>query len=405
MRWQTMVARLWPPQASPAQSQRQLVGMLLPALVVGVILVVLGRAEYVKHHYSSLAGFVDIGVTYGTRAGVQQLAVTLGGYDGQFNYFLARDLGIIVTCAHRAASCPLDDLGEVRVERILYPMTARLFALGNVDLLPLALLAVNFLAITLTALLVTLMSVAAGVSRWLGAAAGLFCGETLAFLRDLNDPLGVLWVVLAVYLARKGRPLVAALAVAAALLTREQLLFTLPFLALPLVAERRWKTLALSAVIALAPFVAWQSVLRVLYGSWPFISGDTHAAALVPIPFGGLWQERGTHDFKLVVVAVALPLVAAIAVAGLALVRRGMRSVLTDPVPLMALVYCILLSFTYWFQWSDLYGPARLATPGVVLALLVTDRVPRPVRAAFGVLLALTSLAALGLNARYLLHA
>src|SRR5260221_14365847 len=101
-----------------------------------------------------------------------------------------------------------------------------------------------------------------------------------------------MWVVVAIYLLCKNRPLLAALAVGAALLSREQLLFYLPFLALPLVAERRWRVLATSAAIALGPFVTWQLVLRVLYGSFPLIAGDSGAARLRPIPVRGLWQGR-----------------------------------------------------------------------------------------------------------------
>lgn len=394
------------PAVVSAVRWRRAVALLAPALLVGLTLLLLGRSEYVKHRYHSLIAFVDIGAHYGQRIGLAQQALTPGGYDGQFNYYLARDPGIIVTCAQSSPSCPLDDLREVRVERILYPMTARLFALGQTEWLPAALLAVNYLAIVLTALLVSLLARARGLSPWLGAAAGLFCGESLSFLRDLADPFGVLWVVLAIYLLDRRRPLFAGLAVAAALLTREQLILTLPFLALPLIAEKRWRALAASTALALTPFVAWQIVLRALYGTWPLLAGDSQAASLVPIPFSGLWQERATGDFKLVVVAVALPLVLAIGIAVAALWRggvRGVRGVLRDPVPLMALTYCLLLSLTYWFQWADLYGPARLAAPGVILALLASRAVSRPMRVGYAFLLASTTLVALALNARYLL--
>ncbi len=372
-----------------------------PALAVGVVLLLLARAEYVKQHFRSLAGFIDVGASYGTVAGVGSQAVTPQGYDGQFYYYIARDPGIITACARHAASCPLDALGEVRAERILYPMAARLLVLGQPGLLPFALLLLNWLAIVATAILVGLLCAAQGASRWLGAAAALYCGETLAFLRDLTDPFGVLWIVAAVYFLRKDRPLLGALAVAAALHSREQLVFYVPLLTIPLVAQRRWKTLALSAVLALAPFVAWQAVLRALYGSWPLLS-DSGAASLVPVPFGGLWQSRNTGDFKLVVAAVAVPLVAAVVVAILALRRQGVRSLLHDPVPLMVVVYCFLLSLTYWFTWSDIYGPSRVAAPGIALAAVVASTTPKPVRIGYGWLLAATSLFELARNASFL---
>jgi hypothetical protein len=282
-------------------------------------------------------------------------------------------------------------------------MTARLLALGQPQLLPFTLLLVNFLAIVATTVLVSLLCVELGASRWLGAAAGLYCGETLAFLRDLTDPFGVLWIVVAVYCLRKQRPLLGGLAVAAALLSREQLIFYVPFLAIPLVAQRRWRTLAQSASLALAPFLAWQALLRALYGSWPLLS-DSGAASLVPFPFAGLWQERHTGDFKLVVAAVAVPLVAAVVVAVLALWRRGLRSLLREPLPAMVVVYCLLYSMTYWFEWSDIYGPARVAAAGTTLSVLVAPATPRGVRLAYGWLLAATSLFQLARNLGFLVR-
>src|SRR5260221_12367316 len=112
-------------------------------------------------------------------------------------------------------------------------------------------------------------------------------------------------------------------AVGAALLAREQFLFYLPYLALPLVAERRWRVLATSAAIALGPFVTWQLVLRVLYGSFPLIAGDSGAARLVLIPFHGLWQERFRPDFGLTVPCLGVPLVLAVPVPVLAFREQG----------------------------------------------------------------------------------
>src|SRR5260221_13795677 len=152
-------------------------------------------------------------------------------------------------------------------------------------------------------------------------------------------------------------------AVGAALLAREQFLFYLPYLALPLVAERRWRVLATSAAIALGPFVTWQLVLRVLYGSFPLIAGDSGAARLVLIPFQGLWPERFRPDFGLTVLCGVVPLVLGVSIALLAVWEQGPRRLLRDPLPIMVVLYSMLLSFTYWFQWADVRAPSRLAAP------------------------------------------
>lgn len=376
-----------------------------PTLVLAVILLLTARAEYFKHGYQGLIGFAAIGYTHGERIGVVRGNVGPIGYDGQFAYYLALRPDLIVTCATNTATCPLDDLGELRVERILYPMTARLLAVGQAELLPFVLLLINFIAILVTAALIGQMAVEMGASRWLGAAAGLFTGEVLAFVRDLNDPYAVLWLVLAVYLARKERWIWCALAAAAALLAREQLIFVIPFLALPLIAQRRWRTLTTCAAVALIPFVAWQIALRILYGSWALLSGDTRAAGLAPIPFEGLWQTRTASDFKLNVLTVALPLVIALGIAVLALRRDGVRSLLRDPVPAMVIVYCLIGSLLTTLQWQDVWAPGRLAAPGIVLAVIVSARVPRLPRLGYALLLIVPTVAALFTNVSYLMGA
>jgi hypothetical protein len=72
-------------------------------------------------------------------------------------------------------------------------------------------------------------------------------------------------VVLAVFLLRKGRYLAFALAVAAALLTREQLILTIPLLYLPLLVMRRWRTFVAALAIGYVSFGAggrWRAVTR-----------------------------------------------------------------------------------------------------------------------------------------------
>ena len=227
-------------------------------------------------------------------------------------------------------------------------------SLGQPDLLPYTLLLVNFLAILLTAALVGRMCVEAGTSRWLGAAAALFCGEVLGFLRDLADPFAVLWVVLAVYLLRHRRYTWAAVAVAAALLTREQLILTLPLLWLPLLMRREWRRLMICLLVGVGPFLVWQTVLRILWGQWGVLSGDPAGAGVAGavgwervIPFWGLWQERAKADFGLIVALVVVPLVLVVVIGILAVWWRGPRHVLEeDALPLVVVVYTLFLSLT-----------------------------------------------------------
>jgi hypothetical protein len=133
-----------------------------PTLVLALVLLLTARTEYFKHGYTGLVGFAALGSTYGERIGITQGYVGPTGYDGQFAYYLALRPDLIITCAHAGATCPLDNLREMRAERILYPMTARLLALGQASLIPFALLLINFLAILVAAALIGQMCVERG---------------------------------------------------------------------------------------------------------------------------------------------------------------------------------------------------------------------------------------------------
>ncbi len=351
-----------------------------------VVALVLGTAITVSDIYyyaggSNLAGFAQVNRISAAKFGLQRQAIDSNiGYDGQFYFFLAyAPESILINCKDTTSPLCAVSVGgkpELRAERIFYPMTVRVLALGQLALIPLMLLLVNVFAILIVAELIGQMAVAAGRSRWWGAAAALFCGMTFGLLRDLADPYAVMWLVLAVFLLRQERWRWAALAGAAALLTRESLIFLIPLLAIPLLAQRRWLLLAQFAAIAFVPFIAYQIVLHSLFGTWALQSGDSSAAHLVPLPFAGFWHERRQLDFSLIALGVVLPLAGVIGIAILDIVRRGWRTLLSDPVPLSVLLYGVLLSFTYWFQWADIWGPSRLAAPAVVLGTLGVMNLP-----------------------------
>lgn len=381
--------------------------VVAPVGVVALMLVLMARAYYVRWGFTYMKwgadltkigvpewiAFNDLGSRWAVLVGDGADAVPITGYDGQAYYYIAQHPKLIFSCAKSRVNCPFDD-SLLREERILYPVTARIVSLNDPARLHEVLFLIDFAAILLTTLLVGLICVEAGASRWLGAAAGLFAGEVLGMVRDLTDPYAVMWTVLAVYLLRKHRPLWSAVAVAAALLTREQLVLVLPLLALPLLAHRRWRTLAAWLGFALGPFFAWQLFLRVLYGKWP-LTDSTATARVSPIPFAGLWQYRHGAEFGVTVAFVAVPLVLAAVIALAVLWQHGPRDLLRDPLPLVVLLYCLLASITSYSEWQGMWSAARLAAPGIILAVVVATRVQPSLRGAYALLLGVSVLAPL----------
>jgi hypothetical protein len=395
-------------QARRTGLQRRLVRRwahaVAPLVVVGLALVLLATAYYVRFGFTrQLWGshgpsavpvwlaFNDIGRHWALRAGYQAEAIPQSGYDGQFYYYLARDPGVIFACVQPSPQCPID-ASPLREERILYPMTARLLTGGDPAALHVALFAINVAAILITVFLVGRLCIAAGASRWLGAAASLFVGEVQGLLRDLADPYAVMWTILAVYLLRKRRPLLTGLSVAAAVLTREQLVLVLPLLGLPWLAQKRWRDAALFFIPALVPFIAWQVVLRVIFGQWGF-AGSVASTRGVRWPFLGLWQYRGGPEFVVTAAFVAVPLVAAAALAALWTRRHGIRALLTDPVPLVVLLYAALASLTAYAEWEGTWSSSRLVAPVAVMGVVIAAGLTPRLRWAYGGLLATTALA------------
>jgi hypothetical protein len=375
-----------------------------PVLVVALGLVLLAGVYYVRFGFTQRPwgghgpsavpvwlAFNDIGHVFAARVGDAAEAVPVLGYDGQFYYFMARHPSVILTCASSLTHCPID-ASPLREERILYPMTARLLTGGDPAALHVALFLIDFASILLTVLLVGKLCIAAGASRWLGAAAGLFVGEIQGLVRDLADPYAVMWTVLAVYLLRKNRPLLTGLAVAAAVLTREQLVLVLPLLGLPWLAQQRWRDAALFFIPALVPFIAWQSALRVIFGQWGF-SGSVATTHGLRWPFLALWQYRVGPEFALTVAFVAVPLVAAAVIAVLWMRRHGIRALLTDPVPLVVLLYAVLASLTAYAEWEGTWSSSRLVAPVAVLGIVIAAGLAPRLRQAYAALLATTALA------------
>jgi hypothetical protein len=354
-----------------------------PLLVVAMVLVLLAVVYYVRwgfanhiwgmHTYPSPTpvwlAFNDLGQVWSAPISEQAQSVALTGYDGQFYFYMAQNPGVISACERGAYHCPIDANPE-REQRILYPMTARLLTLGSGNLLHPALFFIDFIAILITVFLVARLCLEAGASRWLSVAAGLFAGEAMALLRDLAEPYAIMWTVLAVYLLRRNRPLWCALAVAAAVLTREQLVLVLPLLVVPLLAERRFRTAGFFLFIALGPFLAWQLILHALFGRWG-LAGSFADNRGLRLPFQALLAHHTSPEFGTTVAFAALPLIVSMIVALIWIRRRGLPALLTDPVPLIVLIYGFLATLSSYSQWGDIWASTRIVAPLAVLGLVV----------------------------------
>ena len=299
------------------------------------------------------------------------------GYDGQFCYFIALDP---VNARYYT------DRPAFRYGRILYPMAARLLALGQPGLMPYTLLLINWLAVGAGTLFIALWLKGKGRPAGLAIFYGLYSGLLIAFQRDLTEPLSYGLVALGIYLFDFGgrrRIVWSGLAFAGALLTRETtIVFAGLYGVAPLVAglaassghglrdwrERLmasvrsgWRDAALLLGIAFGPFLLYKLFLLGWLGS-PGVRAD-----LAPnlIPFEGLlvywpWPTLGWTVATIVVPALVC------AVLGLLALRRQLFSVEVWALLANVLLFVVMLPS---LDYVDYQGTSRITT-GVVLAAL-----------------------------------
>ncbi|HZU77841.1 MAG TPA: hypothetical protein VFA70_13820 [Dehalococcoidia bacterium] len=316
--------------------------------------------------FTRLTDFVQLGHKFATPFGLQALATSPIGYDGQYYYFMARFPGWAPPGGF--------DYPALRNVRVLYPLLARVISLGQPAIIPLAMLAINIAAILGTVAAASWLLRARGLPAWPALIPGLYAGQVLALERDLADPLAVFWLALALVCLQRRRWTLTAVALALGLLTRESnLLFAVCFAA-PLVLERRWRRLAGYLVIVFVPYAAAQVMVHHWLGIWPY-QESARVNALAPLPFVSLSAAPTTLLLVLIVCFACIPAVACIALGVRALppAFRGPDAVLVT-VALGAILYSVALLFQPAVHWLDIWEPFRLAAPLSLLLPLLASR-------------------------------
>lgn len=334
--------------------------------------IVLGRIHVLQSHVSSVITF-DPHYHYDPD--------NLPGYDGQYCYYIAVDP------AHAAAYM---DWPAYRYSRILYPMLARLLALGQPQAIPLALIVINWLALGGGTLAVAAWLKRHGCTPWLALLYGCSTGLFIALQGDLTEPLAYALVALAIYLFDFGgrrRVLWSGLAFALAILSRETTAVFAALYGLALlvgstpdeagsasspsgvIAELRrriaahWSSAALLLAVAFVPFALYKVFLLFWLGS----VGVPDAVRLDIVPFHGLlayWPLPG--PLLIEVDSVVLPALVCAAMGLWALSRHMWRVEIWALLANIVLFVVLLPKASY----INLDASARITT-GIVLAALL----------------------------------
>jgi hypothetical protein len=339
--------------AAPSRLHRwgpTLVVLLLAAAYLGWVLAAAGGDPLV---------FASLGTRYG---GLDSTGSE--GYDGQFNYYIAAD-------PVPARIAPHLDVPAYRYQHILYPLFARLLALGRPAALPWTLLAVNLLCLTGFTFVAGELIVLRGGNRWWSLPVGLWAGLIGAVRLDLSEPSALLLTALALWSAGPEldrRPAAAAILLALALFAKETMV---PFVG-GWFAWLLWKKdfgKAAWIAAATAPFAVFQIWLWSVFGSPGIGSGGAGSTPFEWIPFAGFLR----------IAAASLPAFAALAVvylpglllpAAFGLVRPALDFLRRRATPEAALLFAnaAMIACAPFSTFREPLGILRLAC-GLILCL------------------------------------
>lgn len=286
------------------------------------------------------------------------------GYDGQFALYIA--------LSPARAARYIDD-PAYRYERIVYPMAARVVALGRPAAIPWTLILLNAAAAVGLTFFAAAYLCARSVSSWWALVLGASPGVAGAVAHDLNEPLAYALVaagVLTLSTARANRVVLAGVAFGLAGLTREStVLFPLAFGAC-LVAGvgetdrlggRRLRDAVVLAGLGCGPILALKLALAAI------LAGSSVPEAVRPefVPFAGLLERKPFGSPEIAqLVTVVLPSCLAVLLA-LVFVRR-----VCAPIVALVLNWLILVVFLPTKSYEHVLTSARISL-GVPLAFLL----------------------------------
>lgn len=177
----------------------------------------------------NIASFIIVGASDSQRSRLPQGVPVFPshGYDGEFYYRLALDP---LAWGHRAFGITLDNV--YRIDRIGYPALAWLLAGGQRPFVPTTLVVVNVVALGVLGGFGAALARDAGRAPLWGLVFAGYWGLLWSLSRDLTEVVTAAAIVGGLLALRRDRPLLAALALTIAVLSRESVLVLLGALCL-----------------------------------------------------------------------------------------------------------------------------------------------------------------------------
>ncbi len=258
-----------------------------------------------------------------------------------------------------------------RYQRILYPLLARVAALGQAPLVPWSLLAVNVLAQVAGTWAFAELLASYNVSRWHALAYGLWVGLVYSARLALSEPVAYGLVAGALLAARRERQGWATVLYGLAVFSKETaLLFVVAHLAW-LAARHDWRGAARLIAVAVLPFALFQLLILGWFGRLGVGSGGDLSTPFEIIPYLGLLRVGAVNPRALALLGVIFgPMIVLPSLWGIiASLRRMWRRDYALAVFALA-ANAGIIAFTPFSTFREPLGITRLAT-GLVMAVVL----------------------------------
>jgi fluoride ion exporter CrcB/FEX len=352
------------------------------AMVVLAASVVFVLARLIFGTSFDITRFIVVGsfhvVGHGLPSGIHVFPGT--GYDGQFYYRQALGPFNTATVAH---GIRLD--GDYRLQRLGYPVLAWIVGLAQVSAAPYTLVVVNVAGMFLLGLLGAIIARESGRHCLYGLLIAGYFGLVTTLARDLTEIVEVGLLLAGVLAFRRSRYLLAALAFAGAVITKETEVFVVAGYVVAIFwalgrslggrgALRGGRPPLAAHLVWLLPAVAFSGVQLWLYEATGSLAGKSGAQGNFATPLTAPWHALSRylhHPFHLanaIWLAELALLVLVVAVALLSLHRTS--ALLHERVAFVFLVGLALsLSGEVWYGQADFRSLAPLFEMGAVVAL------------------------------------
>lgn len=286
------------------------------------------------------------------------------GYDGQFAYYIALDP------SPESVTSRLD-VPSYRYQRILYPLLARLAALGEPSAIPWTLLAVNLVAQFLGTWAVAETLIGYGVWPGYALGYGLWIGLVVGVGTDLTEPCAYALAAAGWLACQRNKNVIGPALLGLGLFAKETIVL---FWAAGLAADALIgapRRRIVSTVVGGVAFAAWQVWLWRVFGTPGVGSGGALATPFEWIPFMGLWRIGAVSiPVLLIFVLIFGPSIVLPTVWGILASVRTARSGALGPEVWSLLLNAAVIPFLPFSTFREPLAIVRVST-GLVLATLL----------------------------------